>query len=62
MKGRAKSMVLTTSLSPGDGVYSRALKTKKSQFPPFPVGGGAVVTNDWCIKWIWHKNSVPVLS
>ena len=40
MNGRAKSMVLTFSLSPGGGVYSRASKTKKSQSSPFPVGGG----------------------
>ena len=46
MKGRAKSMVLNSSLSPVVGVYSRALKTEKSQSPPFPVGGGAAVTND----------------
>ena len=50
MKGRAKSIVLTSSLSPGGGVYSKALKTEKSQSPPFPVGGGALVTNDWCIN------------
>ena len=50
MKGRAKSMVLTSSLFPGGGVYSTALKTEKSQSPPFPVGGGALVTNDWCIN------------
>ena len=52
VKGRAKSIVLTSSLSPGGGVYSRALKTEKSQSPPFPVGGGAVVTNDWCINYL----------
>ena len=44
--------VLTSSLPPGvgGGAYSRALKAKKSLSPPFPVGGGAVVTNDWCIS------------
>ena len=30
VKGRAKSKVLTSSLPPGDGAYSRALKTEKS--------------------------------
>ena len=30
MKGRAKNIVLTSSLFPGSAVYSRALKTKKS--------------------------------
>ena len=46
VKGRAKSMVLISSLFPVGGVHSRALKTEKSQCPPFPVGGGAVITND----------------
>ena len=45
----AKSKVLTSSLPPGCGAYSRALKAEMSYSPPFPVGGGAVVTNDWCI-------------
>ena len=44
MKGRAKSIVLTASLSPGGGVNSRALKTavtihgmitKQLRFSPF---------------------------
>ena len=49
--GRAKSQVLTSSLSPGGGAHSRALKAEKSLSLPFPAGGGggAVVTNDWCI-------------
>ena len=42
-------MVFTSSLSPGDWVYSRALKIEQSQSPPFPVGWGAMVTNDSCI-------------
>ena len=42
MKGGAKSKVLTSSLPPGGG----ALEAEKS--PPFPLAGGAVVTNDWC--------------
>ena len=49
MKDRAKCMVLTSSLSPGDGVYSRTLKTEKSQSLPFPIGGAALITNGWCI-------------
>ena len=49
MKRRAHSMVLTSSLSFGSGVYSSALETEKSQSLPFPVDGGVVVTNDWCI-------------
>ena len=40
---------LTSSLPPWGGAHSRALKAEKSRSPPFPVGGGAVVTNDWCI-------------
>ena len=43
-------MVLTSSLPHVGGVYSRALKTRKSKYPPFPVGGGVMVTNDWCIN------------
>ena len=30
LKGGAKSKVLTSSLTPGDGAYSRALKAEKS--------------------------------
>ena len=41
----AKCIVLISSMSPGDGAYSRMLRAVKS--PPFLVGGGAVVTNDW---------------
>ena len=44
------SKVLTSSLPHGGGVYSIALKDEKSSSPPFPVGGGAVVTNDWCTR------------
>ena len=39
-----------TNLSPVAGVNSRALKIEKSETPPFPVGGGAVVTNGCCIS------------
>ena len=51
MKGRAKSIVLTSSLSPGSAAYSTALKTKKS-IPALSRGsggGGCIVSNDWCI-------------
>ena len=44
------SRVVTISLSPHGGAYTRALKSKKSLSPPIPVGGGAVDTNDWCIR------------
>ena len=40
---------MTSSLPPGGGAHSRALKAEKSKSPPFPVGGGPVVTNDWCV-------------
>ena len=43
-------MILTSSLYPGEGVYSWALITEKSQNPLFSVGEGAVVTNDWFIE------------
>ena len=36
-------------MSPQCGGYSRALFCKKLLSPPIPVGGEAVVTNDWCI-------------
>ena len=44
----------------GGGAHSRALKAEKLLSPPFPVGGGAVLTNDWCMCFsknlIWlHK-------
>ena len=56
-------MVLTSSLSSRRRVYSRALKTGKSLFPPFPAGGEAVITNNWCImslsfEFIVHKFSL----
>ena len=44
MKGGTKSKVFSSSLHPGDGAHSRALKAEN-----FLVGGGAVVTNDCCI-------------
>ena len=40
MKGRTKSMVLTSNLSPGVRVYSRALETEKSQSLPLGGRGG----------------------
>ena len=46
----AKSRVATISLSPQGRPYTRALKSEKSLSPPIPVGG-AVDTNDWCIKY-----------
>ena len=50
--GGKKSSVFTSHMSPQCGNYSRALFCKKLLSPPIPVGGGAVVTNDWCI--IYH--------
>ena len=49
VNGKVKSMVLTFILSPVDGSIAGLKKTEKSQSPPFPVGGEAMVTNDWCI-------------
>ena len=43
-KGRGKEQSLTSSLPPGSGAHSRALKLKSHN----PRPGGAVVTNDWC--------------
>ena len=51
---RVGQRVLAFSFPLGDGAYSRALKAEKSYSTPFPVGGGAVVTNDWCITIIVH--------
>ena len=39
-QGGAKSKVLTSSLSPGGGVYGRAPKAEKPYSPPFSVGWG----------------------
>ena len=44
-------MVLPT-VCPPVWAYSRDFPGEKSKFPLFPrggVGGGSVVTNDWCI-------------
>ena len=48
MGGGAKSRVVTISLSPQGGAYTRALKTAKSLSPSIGRGGG-VDTNYWCI-------------
>ena len=50
--GGTKSRVVTISLFPLGGAYTRALKNEKSLSLPIPVGGGAVDTNDWCINCI----------
>ena len=46
-----KSGAMTLSKSPQYRAFSRAVMDEKSLSPLFPVGGGggAVVTNDWCI-------------
>ena len=45
MKGRAKGF--DVQFVPWGGFYSSAIG--KSLSPLFPVGRGAVVTNEWCI-------------
>ena len=47
-----KSRAFTIQLSTQCGVFSRVVMKGKSLSPLFPVGefGGAVDTNDWCIK------------
>ena len=55
VKGGAKSKVLTASLPPGGGAYSRALKAEKSQSPPFPVGGGGE-------QWLQMTDALVVLK
>ena len=40
---------MTLSRSPQYRAFSRAVMDEKSLSPLFPVGGGTVVTNDWCI-------------
>ena len=50
-----KSSVFTSNMSPQCGGYSRALFCKKLLSPPIPVGGEAVVTNDWCIKCLFGR-------
>ena len=47
------SRVVTNSLSPQGRAYTRALKSEGSLSPPIPVGGGAVDTNDGCIRPIY---------
>ena len=38
--------------------YNRALRNEKLLFPLFPVSGGAVATNDWCIiTGFWEMKS-----
>ena len=46
-----KSRAMTLSRSPQYRAFSRAVMDEKSS-PLFSVvgGGGAVVTNDWCIR------------
>ena len=53
VQGRAKSRVVTISLSPQGEAYIRAVKSEGSLSPPIPVGGGAVDTNDLCIMDTW---------
>ena len=43
----------TICLSPQGGDFTRDLICSKSKSPLFPGGGGAVVTNDWCINNSW---------
>ena len=50
VEGWTKSRFVIIGLSQEGGVYTRALKSEGSLSPPIPVGGGAVDTNDWCIR------------
>ena len=45
----AKSRAITLSRSLQCRAFSKALMDEKSLSPLFPIGGGAVVINDWCI-------------
>ena len=49
-RGRQKSKVLTSSLSPGGGAYSNALKAEKSCPCPSPRWWGSLVTYDGCLR------------
>ena len=55
-----KSRTMSLSRSWQCRAFSRAVMDEKSLPPLFPVGGGAVVTNDWCI--IVTSLEVPVYS
>ena len=57
----AKSRVVTFSLSPQGGAYSRALKCEGSLSQPISVGGGAVDITDWCIT-VWCNQLLLTLS
>ena len=46
-----KSTVVTISLPPRGGAYTRAQKSEKSLCPPISVCGVAVDTNDCCISY-----------
>ena len=45
-----KSGAMTFSRSPQCRDFSRAVMDEKLYSPLLPIGGGAVVTNDWCIR------------
>ena len=47
-QGWTKRRVVTISLPPEGGAYTRALESENHY--PRSVGGGAVDTNDWCIN------------
>ena len=50
---------MTLSRPPQYRAFSRAVMDEKSLSPLFPVrgGGGAVVTNDWCITAFVYDGS-----
>ena len=52
---------MTLSRSPKYMAFSRAVMDEKSLSPLFPVDGGAVVTNDWCIKAEWKNRNLILL-
>ena len=53
MHSGTKSKVVTISLSPQAGAYTREVI-----IPAIPVGGKAVVTNDWCIISFCYKVNI----
>ena len=46
------SRAMTLSRSLQCRAFSRAMMDEKSLSPLFPVGRGAVVTNNWCISFV----------
>ena len=53
---------MTLSRCPQYRAFSRAVMDEKSSSPLFPVGGGggAGVTNDWCINLLIVRDSAII--